>query len=841
MTRALLAIGLAAGFGLLIAFPDPPQAAAQPAPAPPPDELVEKVRKAIDKSVRYLEKQQTKQGNWEGILLNFVANLEGGATSLVTLALLNAGVKPEDPVVARPLDYLRTLPPKKTYVVGLQTMVLAEARQAKDAPLIQRNADWIVANAIGFNNGQGRLQGWSYPGNQVADNSNTQYALLGLYAAKQSGTKIDPRIWKQIEQYYIENMTEASPTSAFWKYHNGNFDKSPSFTMTVAGVCGLIIAAMGLDNSEQQLDDATGIAARCGEYSDSTPVSKGMNWIATYFTFDVVTKQLGKSDMYNCYGIERLGRLSGQRFIGDHDWYREGCERLVRMQDPDGGFTQGNGLDGAGILPTAFALLFLSKGRTPILLSKFAWGDFAEKGRGSFVEVGGPAPGIVNWNRKHNDARHMVEFASKELFKGTPLSWQVFDIRRKDFSAEPVKGLSIDDKVRDEVAILLQSPVLYINGHGRLTFVGLGKEPLTIPEQILKRYIEEGGFLIGEACCGDKEFAESFLKMMKRLFPENDFRQLAREHAIWTMVPGVTAADFPDLMGLERGCRTIAVFSPSPLAGYWEEQRFVPADAKNPKNRGEKAFCLSRNIIAYATGLELPKPRLTIPKLRDPEKDSAPGKSVFQPAQLRIGEAEPAPAAMRNLMMHLRDTARLEVYPAAKFLAPYDPNLFAYKFMYLHGRKELSLNDAEIANIKSNLQTGGLLFVDAACNGYEGWKRFDQSFRDTCKKLFPNDPLEVVPPDDPLFTTRRVDGTKQQLSNVKVRREKADGSGPEAERRDYAPLLEGVKIDGRWVIVYSRYDVGCALEGGKAGDCMGHDKESALKLAGNVVLYSLKR
>ena len=59
--------------------------------------------------------------------------------------------------------------------------------------------------------------------------------------------------------------------------------------------------------------------------------------------------------------------------------------------------------------------------------------------------------------------------------------------------------------------------------------------------------------------------------------------------------------------------------------------------------------------------------------------------------------------------------------------------------------------------------------------------------------------------------------------------------------RNYAPYLEGVKVDGRWVIVYSKYDIGCALEGHKAADCLGHDKESALKLASAVVLYSLKR
>ena len=54
-------------------------------------------------------------------------------------------------------------------------------------------------------------------------------------------------------------------------------------------------------------------------------------------------------------------------------------------------------------------------------------------------------------------------------------------------------------------------------------------------------------------------------------------------------------------------------------------------------------------------------------------------------------------------------------------------------------------------------------------------------------------------------------------------------------------MLEGIKVDGRWVVIYSKYDVGCAIEGHKAADCLGHDKESALRIASAVVLYSLKR
>src|SRR5205823_3282983 len=91
---------------------------------------------------------------------------------------------------------------------------------------------------------------------------------------------------------------------------------------------------------------------------------------------------------YNLYGIERAGRLSGQRFIGQHDWYREGCKYLVKCQREDGSWSEAGFHDQFPVVSTSFALLFLSKGRTPVLISKLVHG-----------------PG-EDWNNDRNDARH---------------------------------------------------------------------------------------------------------------------------------------------------------------------------------------------------------------------------------------------------------------------------------------------------------------------------------------------------------------------------------------------------------------------------------------------------
>jgi hypothetical protein len=173
-------------------------------------------------------------------------------------------------------------------------------------------------------------------------------------------------------------------------------------------------------------------------------------------------------------------------------------------------------------------------------------------------------------------------------------------------------------------------------------------------------------------------------------------------------------------------------------------------------------------------------------------------------------------------------------------LTPTDPALTKYKFMYLHGRKPIALTPDEADNLRANLQTGGLLLADAACGlDVKQWRAFDQSFRDAMAKMFPDVKLVPVPPGDPLFKLAAQSGL--DLSTVKCRRETPDGTGAEKELRSYPVALEGIKIDGRWVVVYSKYDIGCAIEGHKAADCLGHDKESALRIASAIVLYSLRR
>ena len=61
----------------------------------------------------------------------------------------------------------------------------------------------------------------------------------------------------------------------------------------------------------------------------------------------------GSHHLYYLYGLERMGMLADRRFIGSHDWYKQGADLLLEKQTAAGAW--GNHV------PTSFAILFLKR------------------------------------------------------------------------------------------------------------------------------------------------------------------------------------------------------------------------------------------------------------------------------------------------------------------------------------------------------------------------------------------------------------------------------------------------------------------------------------------------
>jgi hypothetical protein len=758
------------------------------------DELVDKVRKAIDEGVAFLKSQQRKHdGSWEIGAAGVARSGNGGWTGLVMLALLNAGVKPTDDAFRKGMEYLREVKPDETYATGLQTMVFCLAGDRADHERIRRNVkvilDSLMPDGWGYNlRGKGAAMG-------VADYSNTQYALLGLHEAIQSGVvTVDPNVLKKIRNLFITTQRNGG-----WGYRASA--PGASMTMTPAGLCNLMITGMDLARGKAVLLP-DGSAKDCGQYVDNESVTKALEFLGDNFpaklTEDNAVGRLAHP-FYCLYGIERAGRLTGQRFFGGHDWYEVGCRYLVDTQKADGSWTtHGGTLDHWPVIATSFSLLFLSKGRTPVLISKMAYGNRESMG----------------WHNKRSDVKYLTEFASRELFKNTPLAWQIFDVRATDAGNAAAR--------RALAAQLLQTPIVFFNGHD---FAPRDKEA-----EILREYVSNGGFILAEACCGRKEFDKDFRRLMKEIFPDSELKLLEPEHPVW-LASGkfaVSPKDFP-LWGIKQGCKTVVIYSPQPIAGYWE------SNSQQKDTRSRKAFELGANIIAYATGMEKPRPRLHSVVIAGDDPKGALKRGYLHVGQLRHqGDWQPAPRAMRNLMLEARKVG-LDVVVKTEPVYPSNEEVLNYRFLYMHGRGSFNEKKEDLKHLRFNLKSGGLLLADACCGG----TMFDQSFRKFMTELFGDDKLklEPIPVTDELFGAE-LNG--EPIRTVRRRTRSADGK-VDPEFKTLPPALEGIKYKGRWVVIFSKTDIGCALEKHSSPDCMGHDPASALKLARAAVLYALKR
>lgn len=303
-------------------------------------EFEKKVAAARDKAIKYLKEKQEKDGSWPGS--KSLIGFEDAQASLVALGLLEAGVPANDPVVVKAVEYLLTTNPDKTYSVSLRLQVLARTDAKKYAKEVQTGADLLVKTAVLKND---KLRGWSYPGNDLTDGSNTHFAVMGLHAAAQAGAKVDADIWRQVRDLY----TDAQHKTGGWGYTNTGTDR-PSQNMTCAGLLGLAVAAKHDKNAK----------------GPAPAFEKGM---AVLLAGDL--KGEVKSVTYGWFTTAELGRALGTTEFKagkvTRDWYRDGAEKVMKEQREDGSFAltaEGQGIDkGYPVVTTAFGLYLLGPPR----------------------------------------------------------------------------------------------------------------------------------------------------------------------------------------------------------------------------------------------------------------------------------------------------------------------------------------------------------------------------------------------------------------------------------------------------------------------------------------------
>ncbi|HVR73603.1 MAG TPA: VWA domain-containing protein, partial [Planctomycetota bacterium] len=178
------------------------------------------------------------------------------------------------------------------------------------------------------------------------DNSVSQYALLGLQSASRAGVRVDAEVWERS----LASFRARQGDDGNWNYHNKSARGYGS--MTCAGICSIAIARHEWGEKDPAADPA---------------VEKGLRWIGANFSLEKhpQTYPPERWRFYYLYSLERVGRVLGLDFIGEHEWYPEGAKHLVSTQLADGSWV-GDSEEKDPRLATSFALLFLTRS-TPSL------------------------------------------------------------------------------------------------------------------------------------------------------------------------------------------------------------------------------------------------------------------------------------------------------------------------------------------------------------------------------------------------------------------------------------------------------------------------------------------
>ena len=198
-------------------------------------------------------------------------------------------------------------------------------------------------------------------GGASGDNSNTQYAALGLRACYDAGILIPEETitlavkWLNESAHAIEagkagaNAVGTGPGETpgkpqGWGY-KGADDGEAYGSMTVGAVGALTIYDYMLKK----------------DWKRDTIIKNGVAWITANYDIDSNPKKGGAWLYYYLYGLERVGMLYDTKLFGNRDWYQEGAKWLLEKQGANGAWN--------AEWDTCFAILFLKKATQPLVAS----------------------------------------------------------------------------------------------------------------------------------------------------------------------------------------------------------------------------------------------------------------------------------------------------------------------------------------------------------------------------------------------------------------------------------------------------------------------------------------
>jgi hypothetical protein len=198
------------------------------------------------------------------------------------------------------------------------------------------------------------------------DNSNTQFAVLALWAARRYGVPVEKALARTAARFRGCQHSDGG-----WGYTtnlvNGTKPDESTAAMTCAGLLGLAFGYGGayeatLRTGRPKFSKGAS-ASRAFDLTKDGAVRNGLITVARVIGSRLEDPRLDSapgrlSDMYYLlWSVERVGVAYSMHVIGGRDWYAWGSAALLAGQRADGGWMGKLGSD----VDTSFALLFLRR------------------------------------------------------------------------------------------------------------------------------------------------------------------------------------------------------------------------------------------------------------------------------------------------------------------------------------------------------------------------------------------------------------------------------------------------------------------------------------------------
>ena len=175
------------------------------------------------------------------------------------------------------------------------------------------------------------------------------------------------------------------------------------------------------------------------------------------------------------------------------------------------------------------------------------------------------------------------------------------------------------------------------------------------------------------------------------------------------------------------------------------------------------------------------------------------------------------PSSLPNLLAAIRSRTRLRVAAEEKVVTLSDDDLWNVPYLYMTGHGNVRWSDRDLTTLRRYLQQGGFLHAD---DNYG----MDASIRRELARLFPDQPLDEVPLDHPIY--HLVYDFPKGMPKIHVH----DGKPAQGF---------GIFLDGRLVVFYSyQSDLGDGWEDPQVHHDPQEKREAALRMGVNLFAYA---